>query len=139
MERVLFDGGGTGEKKSLRQLLGPQTLPTYEGILQEHTREPDSFAEFKNQDLHAVTTPALEFEFVFEPDPSKVYPGIHRSMVTIEKLCESPEATGAGLTLLEVACLRLYTGPMHKKYNTAINGAWTHYAKHSSHIDAPCG
>lgn len=113
--------------KDVDMVLGVQLLRNFEGIQAEHVSQLDSHVEFSCECYSLMTTPATEFECVFEPDPFKTYPGPTRNVLPLEELMKAPEAAAAGLTLVEMAALRLYTGPMFMKYNAALAEGWRMY------------
>mmetsp|Transcript_32511 Transcript_32511/g.75742 ORF Transcript_32511/g.75742 Transcript_32511/m.75742 type:complete len:1094 (-) Transcript_32511:948-4229(-) len=99
-------------------------LPSHkpmEGMMDEHCHQADSNDEFVTANYGGTrTSPSLEWEMVHHPQEGKRYPGLHRNAVPLGNFLMSPEAKAAGLTLVEVCALRLYTGPMYMKYNAVL-------------------
>jgi hypothetical protein len=78
----------------------------------EHCKSPDSHVEFRTTNYGITTTPAKEWEITMKRDTSRADMRHKRRLPDVEELHRSNEAQKAGLSLIEVIVLVLYTGPM---------------------------
>jgi hypothetical protein len=114
----------------------PKILP---GMEAEHCRRGNYATQFTSVNYNVTTTPATEWEFVYQPRTGFEYPHTPRDKACwllgntwkgsagrqaekFEVFVELPEAKKAGLKMEEVIGLRLYTGPMFVLYNAALRG-----------------
>jgi NLR family CARD domain-containing protein 3 len=105
-------------------------------IEDEHCYQPDSRLAFVTSN-GTSTTSAVEFEFVFTPSDSKIYPdreGVHAlpdqhrkptpiaayDEVLADKNTLLQRSGQPALLLADFVAGRLYTGPMYEKYNAAL-------------------
>ena len=66
--------------------------------------------------IHSLCPPNTEWEYVYNPDLAKDYPGSkYRRPEPLASYCDKPESLKAGLDKIEVLALRLFTGPMYMK------------------------
>eukprot|EP01041_Mallomonas_annulata_P013874 gene13874-29527_t len=99
-------------------------------IKNEHCYSTDSQQFFKTFNYGGTeTNPAMEYEFVCNPDSSKEYPGTiqspsypHRSIQAVSFFLNHSTSIRAGLTHAEVVAIRLFSGPMYMKYNAVLRG-----------------
>jgi hypothetical protein len=78
----------------------------------EHCKSADSHVEFCTTNYGITTTPAKEWEITMKRDTSRADMRHKRRLPDVEELQRSDEAQKAGLSLIEVIVLVLYTGPM---------------------------
>jgi hypothetical protein len=114
----------------------PKILP---GMEAEHCRRGNYAMQFTSGNYNVTTTPATEWEFVYQPQTGFEYPHTPRDKnrwplgnawkgsegreaEKFEVFVELPESKKAGLKMEEVIGLRLYTGPMFVLYNAVLRG-----------------
>jgi hypothetical protein len=78
----------------------------------EHCRSPDSSEPFLTSNYGITTTPAQEWEITTKQNASLADMRHDRRLPNPEELLQSDLSKRAGLTLIEVIVLVLYTGPM---------------------------
>jgi hypothetical protein len=78
----------------------------------EHCRSPDSSEPFLTSNYGITTTPAQEWEITTKQNASLADMRHDRRLPNPEDLLQSDLSKRAGLTLIEVVVLVLYTGPM---------------------------
>ena len=78
----------------------------------EHCRRPDSSKPFLTSNYGITTTPAQEWEITTKQNASLADMRHDRRLPNPEDLLRSDLSKRAGLTLIEVVVLVLYTGPM---------------------------
>ena len=78
----------------------------------EHCRRPDSSEPFLTSNYGITTTPAQEWEITTKQNTSLADMRHDRRLPNPEELLWSDLSKRAGLTLIEVVVLVLYTGPM---------------------------
>eukprot|EP00298_Acanthocystis_sp_HF-20_P018268 c21929_g2_i1.p1 GENE.c21929_g2_i1~~c21929_g2_i1.p1 ORF type:complete len:546 (+),score=191.20 c21929_g2_i1:25-1638(+) len=130
----------------LSKLIGDPHPSLFEAVRKEHCEAPDSQEKFTTFNYHIETTPEDEWRFVFDsansPDllltrgrkangeslgsrdkltPQELKAKALERMREISGLEVSPEEfEEINLSEEEIGCLRLYTGPMFKKYNDLL-------------------
>ena len=78
----------------------------------EHCRSTDSPVPFQTSNYGITTTPAQEWEITTKQNASLADMRHDRRLPNPEELWQSERSKRAGLTLVEVVVLILYTGPM---------------------------
>ena len=81
-------------------------------VEKEHCTSNDSHKEFHTPNYGITTTPFKEWEITKNQDEKQADMGNSRRLPNLEELWQSDEAKRAGLTLIEVTIIVLYTGPM---------------------------
>ena len=130
-----FVGGLSGR-------IGLPAPKVLKAVYSEHCGRPDSKVQFTTGSLSVTTTSEMEWDFVTEPDKPIQWPieerlkqdpnaatlmrkplateSLHASM---QQLNAKLEAMGADkLAWHDVVSARLFTGPMHVKYNGVLRG-----------------
>jgi hypothetical protein len=125
------------------KFLGTPNPNVEEGMRREHVERRNARTWFESQNYKVKTYPAMEWEFVVNPQAGADYPhtprdrsqwksqewlGHHgRDIAPLDSFITSLEARQAGLKAGEVIALRLYTGPMYTLYNAVLR-------KHPPHV-----
>ena len=78
----------------------------------EHCNSVDSHLPFHTPNYGITTTPFNEWVITTQQDDQKADMRHGRKLPNIEELMQSDEATKAGLIMIEVLVVVLYTGPM---------------------------
>ncbi len=78
----------------------------------EHCQQTDSNLTFHTSNYGITTTPANEWKITVERDEQLADMRHGRRLPDIEELLRSDTAANAGLQLVEIVVLVLYTGPM---------------------------
>jgi len=128
---AMMDGAFTGSFAEVNEFFkgldGHIGLPSprvFEMMELEHTASADSKDPFITSNYGGTEThPALEWEFVNNPVPSKQYPGILRKPLDLDIFLKHETARQARLEKAEIIALRLFTGPMFMKYNAKLRNA----------------
>ena len=113
-----------GLSLSLEQFVGLPALPDKRSsdggdLWKQMAREHESDAEFMDPTHLLTTTPKQEWGFLYTDRKEPVDDG-SRIWASLETLMHRPEAIEAGLTIEEIAALRLFGGPMHHLYNEVL-------------------
>ena len=109
--------------KGLDWHLGLPNPNVMRAMQDEHTKKADSLVVFSTHNYGLTsTTPAVEWEFVVNPQDAKEYPGKLRQSKPLARFLSHEMVAKANLTEPEVVAMRLYTGPMYQKYNASLRG-----------------
>ena len=122
----------------LEAIVGAPLPRVREAMAAEHTQQADSLIEFTTKNYGVTTTSATEWAFVVEPSsrPDDAWPvetkpvQERRRPMPIAELERRVDERGVQLseqgdpvlTLEEAFGARLYTGPLHCKYNAVLRG-----------------
>ena len=122
----------------LEAIVGAPLPRVREAMAAEHTQQADSLIEFTTKNYGVTTTSATEWAFVVEPSsrPDDAWPvetkpvQERRRPMPIAELERRVDERGVQLseqgdpvlTLEEAFGARLYTGPLHFKYNAVLRG-----------------
>ena len=137
---MLYLGGLTSFYASLTARIGSPDPKILEAMMKEHCSTPDSQIEFTT--FYLTTTSEIEWKFVTQPDADVQWPvekllkqdanaadkmrkptsaeALHGNMQQINAQIE--ELGADPVSWSEVIGAKLFTGPMHVKYNCVLRG-----------------
>lgn len=138
----LLFGGLPDFVAGLKGRIGSPDPNVFEAVQREHCSQPDSKVEFTTGNYSVTTTSEIEWKFVTEPDASIQWPVeerlkslpnaamLMRKPMAAESLQASMQQLNAKLEAMradklawhDVVGARLFTGPMHVKYNGVLRG-----------------
>jgi len=121
------------------KLLGAPNPLAGPGIKREHCERPSANKYFTTPNYNITTRPKDEYEFVFEPREDFLYPHTPcdkskwsddfktvwkghcgRDVRPLAHFMSTEIVNKAGLKLVEVGSLRLYSGPMYAHFNAVL-------------------
>ncbi len=151
--KFALDGAFVGKFATLDDYYkGPEGLigiPNYkirDGMEAEHCKRGNHDTSFTADNYNVTTSPAMEWEFVVNPQDGVQYPHTPKDKSKWPKSCgwkgacgrevqslamfmDTQQVVKAGLGQDEVVGLRLYTGPMFVLYNAVLRGFPEKYVK----------